>query len=156
MTKKCEQCGQHYAKRPSEAYWQFEARRFCSKSCATRARNGRTPNEKFKARYRQVTTPDGRKMLEHRWVMEQHVGRRLQRWEHVHHRNKDGLDNRIENLELVTVAEHGLRHTWRPLTTICPICEIEFTPNKTKRGVTKTCGQKCGAQLAWITRRAAA
>lgn len=49
--------------------------------------------------YRLITR-DGRKVLEHRWVMEQHLGRRLRPEETVHHRFGDRLDNRIEMLEL--------------------------------------------------------
>jgi len=31
------------------------------------------------------------------------------RW-HIHHKNHDRLDNRLENLELMTVSEHAKHH----------------------------------------------
>lgn len=49
--------------------------------------------------YREIHR-DGRRVLEHRYVMEQIVGRPLEPHETVHHKNGNRADNRPENLEL--------------------------------------------------------
>jgi hypothetical protein len=62
------------------------------------------------ARYRYITV-NGQQIGEHRHIMERHLGRKLSRREHVHHKNGDIHDNRIENLELLTAIEHHRLHS---------------------------------------------
>lgn len=49
-------------------------------------------------------------VFEHRLVVEAEIGRYLLPTELIHHKNRNGLDNRLENLEIVTRSQHGKIH----------------------------------------------
>ena len=113
-------------------------------------RHSLAPNPYKRTGKRQSPSGATRRMDEHRWRMEFHIGRRLGRLEFVHHINGNKRDNRLENLEIVTPKEHAQRHGQQkhPLTKRCLICGIEFTPHPTKRERAKTCSRACGYELA--------
>jgi HNH endonuclease len=67
-----------------------------------KARKIRKPGNGWldKRGYRRMIAPDGRRIFEHRLVMERELGRPLWPWESVHHKNGRRADNAPGNLEL--------------------------------------------------------
>lgn len=53
---------------------------------------------------------DGYRITEHRYVMEQFLGRKLNKSEVVHHKDGNRLNNKLSNLELTNHSDHMKLH----------------------------------------------
>lgn len=120
-TMLCKQCKARFTYRKNG-----RTRYFCTAKCYgkyrsahyTKGNGGNWKGGRFYSngyRYiRIVTHPQASKkgyVMEHRYIMEKHIGRLLDPVkEVVHHINGDKLDNRIDNLELVTRGRHLIMH----------------------------------------------
>jgi len=77
---------------------------------ATRPNHARTKEDsEMKAHYRAGKDSQG-VYKKHRRIIEEHLGRKLERWEHVHHIDGNGLNNSLDNLVVLTKRLHHKLH----------------------------------------------
>lgn len=102
---KCKNCGNLF--QPERT-----SRQFCSKKCYAKWRKGKPRCEFwYENGYKILSCGDGIGIKEHIKIMEDFIGRKIDRHkENVHHKNGIRDDNRIENLELMTRGEHSKLH----------------------------------------------
>lgn len=113
-TVKCDWCGNETTKLNSRL---IRAKRvFCSMACQRLSFKINPPQKKngywLENGYKVLYTGNGNGIKEHIQVMENSIGRKLAPNETVHHLNRIKLDNRIENLQLLTREEHQRKHRW--------------------------------------------
>jgi hypothetical protein len=104
-SRTCAHCGATFTCRADTSV------RFCGRSCSAIATLGKGGICYNKAMGRWVICcRDRTLLLYYRGVMAAHVGRLLRSDELVHHINEDPADDRIENLQIMTRAEHVRHH----------------------------------------------
>ncbi|MBZ6385097.1 HNH endonuclease [Pantoea piersonii] len=62
------------------------------------------------AGYKEFTRGEHKGRSEHVVIMEAIIGRRITRNEHVHHKDRNKLNNHPSNLQLLTISEHAALH----------------------------------------------
>jgi hypothetical protein len=111
--RECVRCKEIFLCKPSHDR-RGGVRKYCSRSCQNKFKKLSLPIGQYYSYDKYIVmnkTPDGRKQIKlHRYLMEQHIGRKLLPTEIVHHINENKLDNQLSNLQIVTRHEHNLIH----------------------------------------------
>lgn len=116
----CEYCFKEYLQSPS--HYKRAKRHYCTKECLGLDRRGKVRPEaarygdkhpawkgKYLKSYRALVI-NGKKILEHRHIVQESLGRKLSGLEEVHHINGDKIDNRLCNLVVLSKSDHAKLH----------------------------------------------
>lgn len=119
VTKECAYCGDEF----TLSYWQAKNRKYCSSECANNAQRGQKGTTQLKGkesphyrgerlRHNGVWDYDieGNYRPVHRMVMEEHLGRKLDDSEIVHHIDGDNTNNNVDNLYICSKGKHSELH----------------------------------------------
>jgi len=162
--RKCLVCGADIYVQPNQV--RHGEGRYCSVACKVAGTTGREtrPGGTYvrKDGYRIVKVGVRKYQLEHRLVVEADLGRPLRSDEEVHHLNGDKLDNRAENLEVLSPTDHQHRHgasvraRRTRVTFTCQHCGAAYERKASRAGETRFCSASCRSKASWVARRAAA
>jgi HNH endonuclease len=150
VTLQCVNCSGLFEVRPYRA----KKAQFCSPQCHGNYARGTALHPDGRKRYRMVRTKEGKSQLAHRFVMEKFLGRKLDRFELVHHGNNDKSDNRRPNLEVMSPKEHSVHHNQiHPDIKQCAVCNNDYRPPIKHRGRSVTCSRRCCYLLVSLKNR---
>ena len=110
MKCKCLTCGNEFTRK--KTHYKASKKHFCKLSCYVRLgadnpnwKNGTQMNNGYKC-----IRIGRRYFFEHRYIMAKHLKRPLRQKEIVHHINHNKLDNRLKNLQVMTISDHMKLH----------------------------------------------
>ena len=117
----CENCNKEFNRKRKTGGRIYREQKYCSHECKVEAQKKHAQHRFEAGLYKKHIKRNGyvwivvpmlsrnggtRSIMEHRYVMQQHLGRTLYDHETVHHVNGNRQDNRLENLELFS-SRHG-------------------------------------------------
>lgn len=112
-TNICDNCGKEFIRNINKN----NILKFCSVECSRKYMRG--INSPFynggciNSQGYKIITINGKQFYEHRIIIEDFTGRKLNYDEDVHHKDGNKLNNNVDNLEIINKGEHGRIHAYQ-------------------------------------------